>query len=459
MTSLQARLSTGLILALGLLVAAVVAIGGYSLRRMAENFVAGRLEHDLETVLTALSFNGDGQPELAVDRIGTNFRQPYSGHYYRIQTANGELYSRSLWDAELPLPPLVADRFTRAFVTGPQRQQLLLVGRAFRIHDQPVAIVVTEDFAPVNAGLRHLLLESVAIAVLLFGALLLAQRLIVRRGLAPLERVQRELPRLARGEIPQLSLDAPDEVRPLVAELNRLLELLEQRQRRSRHALGNLAHALKTPLTALMQLAEQPPPDGAADWWGDLRRQLRAIRALTERELKRARIVGGAPGQRVVLNREVADLVATLRRIHRDRDLAIETRIPAGGGFACDRDDLLELLGNLLDNACQWASGQVRLTASSNGVKLWLRVEDDGPGCAPDQLDALRQRGARVDESRAGHGLGLAIAEDIVAQYGGALRLGRSPELGGFLAEATLVCPFAAQTDGPPCKNPARGGG
>jgi len=285
--------------------------------------------------------------------------------------------------------------------------------------------------------------ELIVIAGVLFGALLWLQRLIVRRGLAPLEQVRRELPRLARGEIPQLSLEAPAEVRPLVAELNRLLDLLNQRQRRSRHALGNLAHALKTPLTALTQLAEQPPPPGdATGWWQDLRRQLQHIRALTERELKRARIAGGgAPGQRVLLDREVADLIATLRRIHRDRELAIEARIPPGSGFAGDRDDLLELLGNLLDNACQWAESRVRLTVGANTDTLYLRIEDDGPGCPPDQLEALQQRGTRIDESRAGYGLGLAIAGDIVAQYGGTLRLGRSEDLDGFLAEAVLPCP------------------
>ena len=143
MTSLQARLSTGLILALALLTLLAVIVGGYSLRQMTENFVAARLEHDLEAVLAALSFDASGQPQLAADRIGANFRQPYSGHYYQIQTAGGELCSRSLWDAELALPPLAADRVTRAFVTGPQEQRLLLVGRAFRVQNQAVTIAVT----------------------------------------------------------------------------------------------------------------------------------------------------------------------------------------------------------------------------------------------------------------------------------------------------------------------------
>ncbi len=443
MNSLQARLSAGQILALTARIALAVAIGGYSLRRIAEDFVATRLEHDLETLVAALEFDAGGRLQLAADRIGAVFRQPYSGHYYQIESAGDKIRSRSLWDAELPLPPLAADRFTRAFVTGPQDQRLLLVGRTLRIRDQAVAIAVTENFTPVEAGLRRLLLNFGFIALALFGALLLLQRLIVRRGLAPLEQVRRELPRLARGEIAQLPVEAPDEVRPLVAELNRLLDLLNQRQRRARHALGNLAHALKTPLTALTQLTDQPPPTGdVRDWWWDLRQQLQHIRGLTERELKRARIAGGGnPGQRVLLAGEVADLVETLRRIHRDRALRFELRIPSDSAFAGDRDDLLELLGNLLDNACQWAASVVWLSAGADAERLWLRVEDDGPGCPPEQLELLRQRGTRIDESRAGHGLGLAIVGDIVAQYGGTLRLDRSGSLGGLLAEATLPRP------------------
>ena len=443
MTSLQARLSTGLIVALALLTVLAVVIGGYSLHRLAEDFVASRVEHDLETLLAALEFDAAGHPQLAADRISATFRQPYSGHYYRIESAGFELWSRSLWDAELPLPTFAADRFSRSFAAGPQDQRLLVVSRAFQVRGQPVTLLATEDFSPVIAGLRRLLLQFGLMALIGFGGLLLIQRLIVRRGLAPLEQMRLELARLARGEIPQLPVTAPDEVRPLVAELNRLLELLGQRQQRARHALGNLAHGLKTPLTALIQLAEQPPPAGdARGWWQDLRQQIQQIRSLTEREMKRARIVGGGnPGQRVLLNQEVADLIATLRLIHRGRDLRIEARIPPDSLFAGDRDDLLELLGNLLNNACEWAVTTVRLTGGSKPEGLWLRVEDDGPGCPPEQLELLRQRGARIDESRAGYGLGLAIAGDIVSQYGGTLQLGHAEELGGFLAEIALPHP------------------
>jgi len=133
--------------------------------------------------------------------------------------------------------------------------------------------------------------------------------------------------------------------------------------------------------------------------------------------------------------------MATLRLIHRGRDLHLAAQIPPDSRFAGDRDDLLELLGNLLNNACEWAVTTVRLTVEAEREWLRLRVEDDGPGCPLAQLELLRQRGTRIDESRAGYGLGLAIASDIVSQYGGALRLGFSADLGGFLAEVTMPHP------------------
>ena len=449
MTSLQTRLSVGLVVGLAALTALAVAGGYYSLRRITENFVAARLAHDMETLLTALEFDAEARPLLAPERVGAPFRQPYSGHYYKIETPGGELRSRSLWDAELP-PAIFQHQPIQTFTVGPQNQQLLMVSRSFQLRDRPVSIVVTEDFTPIDAGLQRWLARFGLIALTLFGALLLLQRWLVRNGLAPLEQVRRELPRLARGEISQLSVNAPDEVRPLVEELNRLLELMGQRQRRTRHALGNLAHALKTPLTALTQLSDQPPPAGDVKlWWLDLRQQIQRIRQLTERELKRARIAGGGtPGQRVVLAREITDLAETLRRIHQDCALHFELRVPPHSVFPGDRDDLLELLGNLLDNACQWARRVVLLTANTDVGGLWLQVEDDGPGCPPEQLELLRQRGTRIDESRAGHGLGLAIISDIVAQYGGTLRLGRSEALGGLLAEIALPHPPGAAPEG-----------
>lgn len=442
MRSLQARLSTGLMIVLAVLVGLLLVIGSYSLRHLAEEFVAERLEHDMDALLAALSFDHSGRPVLDSEKFSAVLRQPYSGHYYKIRSGDFTLRSRSLWDADLTLPPTTYEAVTRYLTEGPQDQQLLVLARTFRLQGHEVELAVTEDFTELAAGLRQLNLGLGLIALVLLAILIGIQRLIVHQGLRPLEQTRHDILRLEHGEIRQLQTDAPMEVRPLVEEINHLIELMGQRLQRSRHALGNLAHALKTPLTAIIQLAEHPQVRTQDGLCTELKQQTQQIRSLIDRELRRARIAGAAtPGQRVVLAHEVTDLVDTLRKIYRDKALTIQNRIPPDSLFPGDRDDLLELLGNLLDNACQWARSIVRLSAAATDGHLRITIEDDGPGCSPEQLELLTRRGVRLDESRRGHGLGLAIVTEIVEQYGGRLRFGRSPELGGFLAEVELPSP------------------
>lgn len=440
MRSLSARLSGSLIIALVVLTALVLGALHFSLQRLTETFVLARLQHDIDGVLTALYFDPDRQLHVRSERLNPFYRQPYSGHYFVIHANRQTLRSRSLWDSELQLPAGYVPAAGAVFTSGPDHQILLVAGRAVTLQNQPLQVIVAEDYTPLSRGLRRLMLELVLVALLVLAALLVAQYLIVRSGLRPLRTIGGDIQRLSRGEIRQLDAATTAlEIRPLVAEINRLLATLEQRVQRSRHALGNLAHALKTPLAVLVQLAEQTPDEyGAA-----LRQQTRTIRTLIERELKRARIAGPAsPGQRVLLSTEVADLLATLRRIYRDKPLDLQTRIARDEIFPGDRDDLLELLGNLLDNACQWACRVVRLSATSGTGGVELVVEDDGPGCPPAQLERLTRRGVRLDEQQHGHGLGLAIVADIVEQYGGELAFDRAPALGGLRVRVHLPWPL-----------------
>lgn len=442
MRSIEARLNGGLALSLILVFVLLGILMSVSFRMLAENYILARLEHDAESLLTALVVRtGAESSGLRGDRLNPVYQRAFSGHYYRIEVAGQVLRSRSLWDQDLDVPAVGVGEARALRLEGPEDQLLLARVAAYRKAGESVTIAVAEDLSPIRAEVRSAQLRYVVFGVVALVLLLLLQRIILRRGLQPLVRTGDELDALERGERRELGEAVPHEVLPLVRKINRLLATLQQRLQRSRNALGNLAHALKTPLTLLGQIADRDDsfrdPAAAAQ----TRALIEKIRTLTERELKRARLAGTAEhGGYMRLGAELEALVAVLRQLYRERDLRIEVDVPAGVSLAADREDMHELFGNLLDNACKWARSRVRVRAADTGGGVIIAFEDDGPGRDAAELERLNQRGVRIDEgSVPGHGLGLAIAQDVVSHYGGELRLGRSPELGGFMAEVVLT--------------------
>ena len=440
MRSLQSRLTLGLVLSLLLLLAGQWAVVDRMVRAAVEGYAQSRIDHDMESLLAAVEFDADGAPRLASPALNAVYNQPLSGHYYQLRAGGRLLRSRSLWDERLPDAPLPPGTSARFHHHGPGEQHLVGSSRGFDIRGHRLTITVAEDLSPLRAELERYRLYFAALFVVLLTLLILIQRLVVRRGLAPLERARRDIGRLERGEIEQLDEQAPLEVRPLVVEINRLLGVMNRRLRRSRDALGNLSHALKAPLTLLTQSTEGAP--------SPLREELRghadAIGRLMERELKRARLAGGGGGPRLDPRRELEPLLESLRRIHPEKPLQFELRMDDALALPMDREDLLELLGNLLDNACKWSEGRIRIRADgTDGITL--TIEDDGPGVPPEQIDALTRRGSRLDESTTGHGLGLAIVQALVEDYGGRLELDRSPELGGLRTTVHLREPFSTE--------------
>jgi len=273
----------------------------------------------------------------------------------------------------------------------------------------------------------------------LFVAILL-QSLDVRRALRPLSALRRDLLSIARGESSRIASDAPVEIRPLVDEINRLLVLTARRLQQSRTAVGNLAHALKTPLAILFRIAADSRLTGAPELAQQLQTQSTTIHRRIEQELKRARLAGaGSSGALFNPREELSVLVHILENVYPEKHLDIEVVAPCEL-IPYDREDLLELIGNLADNACKWAAGKVQIRLECEDG-FTVSVADDGPGCAPDQIVQLSQRGLRLDESKPGHGLGLAIARDIAEFYGGYLEFGRSASLGGLSVRVFLPMP------------------
>ncbi len=428
MKSLQGRLHIGLSATLVLLMLVLWWFTTAGINHVSEQMINSRLEHDGEALLASLQMDESGQWQLKESQVGHIYQRVFSGHYYVIQIADQRLRSRSLWDYHLQQPQW-------AHQPGPDEQLLLVWHREFQLNQQTVQILVAEDITPLQQSLRRFTYFYALGCLLMLLLLLLVQRWVVNHSLIAIKQVSNELDALSEGELNSLSGKVPEEIKPLVDEVNRLLQLLSQRLQRSRNAVGNLAHSLKHPLNLLMQLTENATLDEATKT--ELRNSTQQIYQLMERELKRARIAGaGLPGQHFDAAAELPVLIDVLKRVYQQKNLQITYQIEHNKEYTADRNDMLELLGNLLDNACKWANSQVRCCIESD-QGLSIMIEDDGEGCDDQQLSNLIHRGTRIDESVSGSGLGLAIVNDIVDLYQGELLFQRS-ELGGLEVRVKL---------------------
>jgi signal transduction histidine kinase len=265
--------------------------------------------------------------------------------------------------------------------------------------------------------------------------------LLVRRGLSPLERLRTRLVSVRTGTEARITGEYPSEVQPLVDDLNALLEHRDEAVRRAVAKAGDLAHGLKTPLAVLTQEAERARSAGQADLAASLFEQVLRMRRQIDYHLAQARAAasGATLGATASLHESVDGLVRTMQRLYASRNLEIRADVDGTAIVRVQREDLDEMLGNLLDNACKWARTQVRLASSTMGpvARLAVTIDDDGPGVPPDMREAVLRRGVRADEAAPGSGLGLAIVRDLAAVYGGEIGLEPSP-LGGLRVRLTL---------------------
>ncbi|HLX10938.1 MAG TPA: sensor histidine kinase [Thermoanaerobaculia bacterium] len=251
----------------------------------------------------------------------------------------------------------------------------------------------------------------------------------VHSGLSPFDRLRARLAAVRDGDDRRVDGSYPTEVQPLVSDLNALLEHREAIVSRAEAKAGDLAHGLKTPLAVLALEADRAEAAGQGELAAAIRLQVERMRRQIDHHLAHARATatGAAPGARCSVADSAAALARTLLRLHADRGLAIEVRVPPGQAVRGRREDLDEMLGNLLDNACQWARSRVVVESSAAATEIVIVVDDDGPGLDPAMRSAVLQRGVRADEAAPGSGLGLAIVRDLAELYGGAIALDRSP--------------------------------
>lgn len=434
MNSLQVRLQIGLSIVLALFMIVLWWLSSTALNHISEQMVSSRLEHDGEALLASLEQTPEGQWQLKASQVGHIYQRIFSGHYYLI-TINGspnsatphKLRSRSLWDFQID--------FTQPLLIGPENQPLLSWQKKFRINQQTITIWLAEDISPLHHSMDELNQLFAITGFVMWLALLFLLHWVIKYSMQSLNQISQELEALSEGDLTQLTSEVPNEIKPLVNEVNRLLQLIAQRLKRSRNAMGNLAHSLKHPLNLLMQQAEQQ--DDNSHLKQELVQHTKQIHHLLERELKRARIAGsGAPGQRFDAEEELPLLVDILQRVYHEKAIEITPLTSSPCEYHADRNDMLELLGNLLDNACKWANHHVNCQIKSQ-QGLQIVIEDDGKGCSDEELARLTERGVRIDESTQGSGLGLAIVKDIVELYNGQIIFNRS-QLGGLQVTINL---------------------
>ena len=440
--SLQRRL---LVAALVLITAALV-VAGVAIGLVLHRFVRGQLDSRLDSQLVALAAGLERGPgnrlRLTRSLDGPPFDRDRAGWYWQVRQGGQVLRSGALEGRDLDVaasPPVRRDgnEPRPADGTGPWGESLIL--RVLTLparNGEPPAVLVAS--AP-SAALRGPLREAGGALVLILGILglsLVAATLgQVRLGLRPLERLRRDLAAVRAGDHARVPGKQPAEIRPLVAEVNALLDQNAANLERARTHVANLAHGLKTPLATLtLALSDRArDPDGTLkDLVGSMDHQVR-------HHLRRARAgaLGGGTRTRTPLAEHVADLRTTFARLYSGKGLVIDATLPAGAAVACDGQDVDEMLGNLIDNACQWCRGYVRVSAAASEAGLVVTVEDDGPGLAPEAAAEAVRPGRRLDETVPGNGFGLSITQELAELYGGGLCLDRSG-LGGLRAALTL---------------------
>ena len=435
MRSIQRRLGIGLAATLLLAGLVLAQASLWVFDRGLRAYLEGDLRDEAQGLLAAL-VRGPSGLQLDERRLDPSFQRQFSGHYFRIDFSDERSWrSRSLWDRELLKPD--ATGMQAELGDGPQGQRLLIYRADYRRYGENLSISVAQDYQPILQSFRHMQWVGLGLGGAALLLILIAQRYTVRRALRPLEQVRQQIVQLQEGRRTDLDAEVPEELESLVAQINHLLAHTEDTLKRSRNALGNLGHALKTPLAVLISLAGREELAAHPALRASMREQLEQIEQRLSRELGRARLAGEVlPGARFDCEQELPGLFATLLMIH-DRGLSLDWQAPPGLVLPRDREDLLELLGNLLDNACKWADQRVKLTVDESADGYRLCVDDDGPGIDAERREAVLGRGTRLDEQVAGHGLGLGIVRDIIEAWNGRIELQDSP-LGGLRVLVSL---------------------
>ncbi|MFC5497184.1 sensor histidine kinase [Caenimonas terrae] len=459
--SLRLRLLVATVcgVALAVLLAGIV-LDSLFREHVLRQFSASLSQH-LDQLTARLEFDAQGRPVIDPQSLSDpRWQRPYSGLYWQVDEAGGAgpgqaavLRSRSLWDTRLVLP---ADALPGGAVhahegRGPADSSVLMLERTVQSDAQPGArwrLVVAADLHEVRAATSRfsgVLAPSLAVLLVLLALAAWAQ---VGIGLKPLRALQDAVQGVRQASAGRLHGRFPSEVQPLVDDFNAILDDQAAGLARARTHAGNLAHALKTPLSVIDQAAARALRTHDSELARVVQEQLGLAMRQIDWHLARSRVAATRrlPGLRTPIGPAIAGLVRVMERVHAQRGLRIRVAPCAQQlSFAGEAQDLQEMLGNLLDNACKWAAAEVKVWVEAAAIDtraaLAVHIEDDGPGIAAADVETVRARGVRADETVPGSGLGLAIVQDLVGLYGGRLDLEPAAPRG---LHAVLLLPAAA---------------
>lgn len=438
--SLRLRLS----LAAAGLIALALGLAGLGLVVVFDRVLDARTAQDLDRIGKFLAGQvaraSDGRLSLKADPPDSRFGTPYGGLYWQISSdgpAGADLRSRSLWDKRLTPPAALPEPLRPLDLPAPDGGRLIAVARRVAIGRQeaqtPLTITVAMDRRDLAASRATFLSLLVPALAGLGIALALAMSVFVSRALLPFRALRFDLRAIHDGSRTALPGGYPEEVRPLVDDLNRLIGVQERALARARTQAGDMAHGLKTPLAVLAALARRTEGE-APGLAAEIEEQSLAMSRQVERALVRARVAasGNLRRRACPVAPVVARLVGALRRLPEAESLSWDVSVPPALTYPGDEGDLTEMLGNLIDNARKWAHRRVVVSAEQSGAETLLTIADDGPGLSEEAFGRIA-RGRRWDETKPGTGFGIAISGDIAEETGARLELGRS-EMGGLRA-------------------------
>ena len=430
MYSLKSKITRNLTINMIIVMSLLLIIMYFFMQQLLQDYVLTRLEHDAESLISAVEQDPSQRWQVMPGRMSAVYDRVRSGHYYQVSVDGQNIVSRSLFDTDISSTGSDRELAGHYIIQGPGSETWLVWVQQVQKNGRAISIRVAEDIEPIESQLRQYTFYALALVLVVTMTLIYLQQRILAESFYIFTWLRQNLSSIRHKKIQQPGRQIPLEIAPLVSEIEKLVDHLRNRIERTRHTIGNLAHELKRPIQLLSM--QQENENNAA-----LAEPLAEMKRILERELRRAKISGSAKaGGDFNIADEMRFMLAVMKKIYPQIQVQLSCE-NLTAALELDRDDMLELTGNLLDNSCKFASSKATLDIKVTQRKLKFVFEDDGKGLDIQQVEEIKRRGVRLDETVAGHGLGLGICSDIIDTYQGQISFSES-SLGGLKVEVEI---------------------